>query len=152
MKKVIVQTLANQVVVSPTTNVIEVRSPGIQGPPGPASEQITRTAASNVGGHRIVVSDASGQVSHASNTNAAHLQKVLGISLNAASAGDPVSVLRAGAATMVGWNWNVSLPLYLAEDGLITQTPPSSGFSLIVGFAETPTSVIVRFREPIILS
>lgn len=145
--------MTDQVIVI-QSGILQVVTQGAQGPRGPAgpsAEQFVRTAATNVGGHRMVFSDANGEVSHASNLNPAHLNKVLGLSLNAASAGDPVTVLRNGSAALVGWNWDESLPLYLADDGLLTQTPPASGYSLIVGFAETPTTVFVRLREPIIL-
>jgi len=79
------------------------------------------------------------------------LGRVVGISLNAAQDGDDVEVLIFGYIEFNGWDFDITKPVYLSVDGLVTQNLPIIGFSQIVGFAESPTRLFVNLREPIIL-
>ena len=133
---------------------------GQRGPQGPTGQQgqqgisgttYTRIASGSIGGQRFVVTNGDGTVSYASNLNDSQINKVFGITLNAANDGENVNVLTFGLTEFNGWSWNTALPIFLGDNGLPTQTVPSSGFSLIVGFAETPTNIFVDLREPIYL-
>lgn len=127
---------------------------GPQGPPGPAgtgSNVVFRDASTAIGGQRLVIGTAGGEVAYADNTNSSHLGKVLGLSLNAANVGEEVEVLLFGYTEFNGWSWNTALPIFASTNGLLTQTPPTTGFSQIVGTAETATRIYFRLREPISL-
>ena len=110
---------------------------------------LTREAAADLGGHRAVVSNVDGTIDYASASNLDHLGKVLGIIVEAVLTGERVNVIRGGLLEFEGWDWDINLPVYLAENGLLTQNPSSAGFSQIVGFAESPTGLFVNLREPI---
>lgn len=113
---------------------------------------LTRVAAADLGGHRAVIANVDGTIDYASASNLLHLGKVLGIIVEAVLTGERVDVIRGGLLQFEGWDWDVDLPVYLAEDGLLTQNPSAAGFSQIVGFAESPTGLFVNLREPIQLS
>jgi hypothetical protein len=126
---------------------------GDRGPPGLSNLFFfVRVAEVNLGGHRAVVSNQDGSVNYADNTNLDHLGKVLGITTSAVTAGNEVKIIRGGLINFDGWSWDVDLPVYLATNGLLTQNPASSGFSQILGFAESPTGLFVNLREPILLT
>lgn len=128
---------------------------GAQGPAGPSGgAAISVTAASAIGGHRIVVLDDAGAPAYASNQDINHLSKVLGMTLNAANPGDTLSIVRTGDVVEPTWNWTLNLPVFLGTNGLLTQTPPSTPalFSQVVGFPITATKMFVNIREPILLS
>lgn len=110
---------------------------------------VTRVAASDLGGHRAVVANTDGTIDFASASNLQHLGKVLGIIEQAVVAGKKVNVIRGGLLEFEGFSWDINLPVYLAEDGHLSQTPSSTSFSQIVGFAESPTGLFVNLREPI---
>jgi hypothetical protein len=110
---------------------------------------LTRTAAEDLGGHRAVISNVDGTIDFADSSNLDHLGKVLGIIVRSVLAGERVEVIRGGLLEFEGWSFDINLPVYLAENGLLTQNPSIAGFSQIVGFAESPTGLFVNLREPI---
>jgi hypothetical protein len=122
------------------------------GPPGLSDRMFfVRIAAENIGGHRAVMGNLDGTISVASSSNTGHLGKVLGITIGAVVEGEETEVIRSGIIEFEGWDWNLDNPIYLSVNGLLSQTPATTGFSQIVGFAETPTKLFVNLREPILL-
>ena len=141
------------VVSTPSTRVVVLggqQGPaGAQGPQGPAGGEVPEYVAGEaLGGHRAVTL-LSGEAVYASNTTALHLGRVIGITLGAAVQGDTVQVQPSGTLIEPSWNWNTALPVYLSTNGQLTQTTPTAGFSLILGFPLTATSLYVDIREPI---
>ena len=145
--------------------VVTVVEVGFQGPAGRTGEQGIPGPAGGttfsmlgdfpLGGHRVVVPEAFGLdvfPRYASNADILHAHKVLGVTISASAANEPVFIIRNGDVTEPSWNWVPNLPVYLGDNGLLTQTPPESPalFSLIVGFPVTATKLFVSIREPII--
>lgn len=120
---------------------------GPSGPPGPIGPAggTTISAISDIAisGHRFVCAGLNGNVRYASNADETCINTVLGITIGAALAGDPLNLLRNGEIDEPSWNWLLDLPIYLGLNGFITQTPPTSPskFSLIVGFPLSATKV-----------
>lgn len=129
---------------------------GPQGPAGPAgpdgTSAVTKVAAGAIGGQRVVIGNTDGTVRYADATDLTDLGRVLGVTQTAAADGEPVNVIVRGYYEEPTWTWNTTLPLYVGSNGLITQTAPTVGFSQIIGFAETPTRIFIRMREPIALN
>jgi hypothetical protein len=122
------------------------------GPPGLSDLLfLTRIADGNIGGQRMVIGNADGTCSYAHTTNVTHIGKVLGMSNAAYLDGENVKIIREGLVEFVGWSFDVDLPIYLGINGLLTQSASATGFSQIVGFAESPTKLFVNLREPILL-
>ena len=126
---------------------------GARGPRGLSDLfYLSRIANSDLGGHRAVISNEDGTIDYADSNNVGHCGKVLGIIVKATLKGERVDVIRGGLLEFEGWSFDVNLPVYLAENGLLTQNPATQGFSQIVGFAESPTGLFVNLREPILLT
>lgn len=143
-------------VVTPALPLIEVELgiPGPPGPPGPAgAAAMNFTANGAIGGHRVLALDAANAVIYAGNDLPGTANKIIGMSLNAASPGGALNVVRSGEVIEPGWNWITTLPVYLGTNGLLTQTPPVSpaAYSLIVGFPTSATGLFLSVREPITL-
>lgn len=109
-----------------------------------------KEAGMDLGGHRVVVVDSAGRCYHGNNLNESHKGAVLGITLGAAPRGTEVSVLKFGKISMAGWSFTPGLPVYLVEDGLLSQTPPSTGFILEIGVVSEPDTIEVRIQKPIL--
>lgn len=115
---------------------VEAVELGIQGPPGPpgpigpagGTAIITRPTATAIGGHRVVVQDADGTVSYADHTTPEHADMALGLTIEAADAGAGIQILVGGETVEPSWAWDVTRPIYLGATGLLTQTPPTTGF------------------------
>lgn len=126
---------------SPSAQIVSV---GVQGPEGAAgvnAESLVLKANEAIGGHRAVVIEGSG-VSYANYDEATDLGKVLGLTTNAAVAGDDLTVVFSGTVTENSWAFNPG-PVYVGLDGMLTQTPPSTGFSQQIGIALAPNKVLV---------
>lgn len=152
-----IQILAEQAdssVLTEEVEVVEVVAEGLQGPPGPPGPggvtTHTLTAGAILGGLRVVLSGASGAV-HASADNADHAARVIGITLGAATTGNPVTVQATGRITELSWTWTPDDDIYLGLNGVLTQTiPPTAAFAQRVGYAVTPTSMWVDITEPVV--
>lgn len=127
---------------------------GAQGPIGPTGGSgLTVTAGAALGGHRVVHLDSAEKAQYASNAVAEHALITLGMTIGAATLNAPVDVLRSGDITEPSWNWTLGQPVYLADNGLITQTPPGAPalFQRIIGFPMTATKLYLSFRDPIFI-
>jgi hypothetical protein len=145
------ETIQNCTQIDTTFYLTMISSFGVPGPAG-ISDRIllSRIASGAIGGQRMVIGNANGTISYADTTNSDHLGKVLGMTDKAYSNGDPAIVVREGLIEFNGWSFDVDLPIYLGVNGVLTQSPSSSGFSQIVGFAEAPTKLFINLREPIL--
>lgn len=118
---------------------------GPPGPPGASDSRITRTAAEALSGHRVVTADVDGRLIYASNDDSAHLAAPLWVTTGAALAGDPAEAQMFGPLDELTWNWTPG-PVYLGQNGVLTQTVPAAPAALFlaqVGFATSATSVFV---------
>jgi hypothetical protein len=110
---------------------------------------VQRTAGVNLSALRAVY-ELDGLVRPLGADDAVHIDLLLGITLTAAQAGEPVNVQRLGAIEDSGWNW-VPGRVYLGANGALTQTPPASGFDLLIGSATSPTRIALNLQDPISL-
>lgn len=130
--------------------IAEQGPPGLPGEPGPAGgASVQRTAGSNLSA-LLAVYELNGMVRALSADDAAHIDLLLGITLTAAQAGEPINVQRLGAIEDPAWNW-VPGRVYLGANGALTQAPPTSGFDVLIGSAISPTRITLNLQDPISL-
>ncbi len=132
--------------------LVEVGITGPEGPEGPAGtpEQVTLVAGEALGGQRAVISS-SGQLFYADKDNPAHLGRVVGITIGAASALDTVPIQLFGELSGFS-GLTPDAPIYLSNNGVLTQTVPTTGFLQKVGVAITSTVAVIKFNPPIQLT
>lgn len=143
--------------VCPETEVLALTLlPILRGPAGPpgsgVSVSIDSTAATALGGHRLVRINASNEAGYATNTALDHCWQVVGMTAGAAASGAPVVVNLAGEVEEPSWSWTPGLPIFLGVDGQPTQVYPQSPalFALVVAVAVTATKVVMGIKQPII--
>lgn len=100
-----------------------------------------------LGGHRFIATDASGNAFHADHTNF-NLSDVVGITTHSAVPGAMVQVLTHGPIEMGSWAWTCKR-LFLGVDGGMLATPPQTGFVLTVAVPVSPTRILVKIGHPI---
>ena len=111
-----------------------------------------RVATSTISGQKIVKDTGSGSVAYADNNTAGDENRILGITQQGQNSGGTLLIQTGGPIESDIWSWTPDEPIFLGSNGNLTQTPPSGvEFTLIVGFALTPTSMFLRFREPVVL-
>lgn len=108
------------------------------------------TAAADLGGHRVVCA-VPGGVNLASSDDMNNAAAAVGLTIAAASAGDPVPVVTHGHVVEPSWSFEIG-PVYLGLAGLLTQDPPVTGCVLRVGRATAPTVLLVDLDEPYFLA
>lgn len=102
----------------------------------------------NIGGHRVVVLDG-GKAIYADKDTPGHINKVYGISIGAGSIGQNVTIRTYGKLEEVTWNWIPDRLIFLGNNGLLTQTPPTTGFRCPVAFPLTSTVIHIDIKESI---
>lgn len=118
----------------------------------PEGKLMIKIAAENVGGHRIVTIDSVGNILHADSDLILDGKKAIGMTTQSALAGSQCIIAISGdEVTEPSWAWDTSKPIYLGDNGVMTQTAPTVGFVLIVGVVLSPTSIRVRIEMPIFL-
>ena len=55
------------------------------------------------------------------------LSRYAGVTRMATVIGDPIDVVRSGLMTENGWTWTPNAPVFIAADGVLTQTQPAYG-------------------------
>ncbi len=73
----------------------------------------------------------------------------VGVAQQAGNPGGSIAVVSYGPITDTSFNWALNQPIFLGATGALTQTPPSSGVSLIVGFPLSASEMFVRPQPPI---
>lgn len=141
------------VVVEDEQRSVSVGSPGPQGVPGASGTgALVQIAAVDIGGHRVLRSAGAGTVNYASNSEPLHGDDTIGMSANAAMAGQEVTVVTSGAVSFNGWAWQAGKPVFLATSGQLTQTPPdpdTTAFAQVIGHASDSQTVFVAVEPPI---
>ena len=118
--------------------------PGPPGPIGPAGDAPSIVAAVDLGGHRVIAANADGEGVYADQSDNTALA-VQGISVGAAVAGDSCVVVRGGALAYPASGLTPDLQIFLGASGLMTQTPPATGWLKQVGFAIDADTISVEF-------
>ena len=106
---------------------------GAQGQPGPAGGvTFTLIAGEDLGGHRIVVVNDSGQAIYADPSNTDHAFRLAGMTTGAVSSAGAATIQGAGEIIEPSWSWTPGIPVFLGPNGTLTQTAPTTGLSIIV--------------------
>lgn len=109
------------------------------------------TAGENLGGGRAIVLETDGLAYYLDHTKAAHAHTFIGVTTGAVSSGGVVQLARAGTRVSdSGWNF-VSGPVFAINPGIVTQTPPTSGFNLIIGGAISTDEIFIKPENPVFL-
>jgi hypothetical protein len=140
-----------EVMVPAAPQIVEVIVPGPQGPAGDTT--ITLPAGAVVSGHRVIAWE-SGEARHADPTVLSDARRVIGVSLNAALSGAPVTVRQSGLVVDASLALTPGLPVYLGANGTLTQIPPAApaaAYALRIGSALAADTLLVRISQPISL-
>lgn len=156
IKKPVTVTVKKQDAIS--IKMIQRGLSGEKGEAGDAAAANTTnayTAGENLSALKLVCIDTtSGELFLADSVDVGTSYTVIGMTLNAVNAGEQPNILFEGPYIDSGWSWNMAsdVSLFLGANGLITQTPPTSGYLLRVGFATSSQSIFLHLSEPVILT
>lgn len=109
-------------------------------------QESTYTAGQALSALRAVYAD--GDVYYANHADLATIN-VVGITTNAASPGDTVTVQTSGALSDGSWSWTPG-PIYVGSNGALTQIAPVVGYLMEVARAVSATDIVINLQQPII--
>lgn len=110
-------------------------------------------AGETLSGHTVVVTDVLGNAVHANATDLSHISGVIGITLGAAAAGYPASIAVEGQViTEPTWSWPIRAAIFFTAQGVLTTSPPPTGFVQQVAVATAPTAIMVQIQSPIVIT
>ena len=121
---------------------------GEQGPPGSDLSVMDVQAGETIHGRRVIRM-VDGLAYHPDLLNNEHALQVLGIALAASVTGASFPVRTSGPVYDAGWNWDPGY-VYCSTDGVLTQSPPSTGWLQRVGRVINPTTFNVDIDTPFI--
>jgi len=112
--------------------------------PNGSQTQITAIAAEAIGGQRIVSLNSDGKAIYPTDYSSA-----IGITTGAVELGATATIITSGQITETSWSWTPNMPLFLSDNGLMTQTAPVTGELVQIGWAITSTTIFLKIN-PII--
>lgn len=119
---------------------------------GESPTHYTKTAINQpIGGHRVVVAVGETGCDYADKQDESHCDRVVGITTNAAAQNGICIIAQKGDITHSSWNWQVNEPVFVGSNGLLTQTPPSTGFHQQFAVALTATTLYIDIHPAILL-
>jgi len=134
-----------------TTVVVAGQSgpPGPRGNPGVAGTQFELSTSGAMSALRIVWEDADGLVHVLDKDDGDHITLIAGLTITATATAGDVTVQRAGPVDDDAWEWVASGPIWLGDSGIPTQTPPTTGYDVQIGYAVSPTRIYLDIQPPI---
>lgn len=124
--------------------------PGPPGIPGPAGGQVLqRKAGMAISALVAVYEDLLGEVWPADPDVESDVLALLGVTVSAAQAGQPINVQRMGHIDDDSWQWHPKGRIFLDQEGRLTQQVPQSGYDVLIGVALSPTRLLLNIQDPI---
>ena len=109
--------------------------------------QITATALTALSYPNIVCLNSSGQAYYPDLTNPVDVSSIIGVTLNAAAIGAPVTIAISYQFTSGAWSWTTGRLFCALSGGGFVQTPPATGAIVEVARALNPTTIMVRLGQ-----
>lgn len=122
-------------------------APGERGATGPSGRTLTKTAGETIPDWRAVILDTNGQFRLADPSNPTHRQRVVGVVPYGGSGLATLVAQTAGDVTGPASNFNPAAALFVGSGGLLTSTPPASGWRQIVATAVSSSQIVVALGE-----
>lgn len=112
---------------------------------------IQAPASASLSALRAVILTDAGQLAYASSDNQSHAFRFAGVLPYSASQGDIAAAYRMGEIADAVWNWARGSPVFLGNNGQLTQTAPTTGFLLVVGTPKSTNTLVLQPSDPIFL-
>lgn len=124
--------------------------PGPPGIPGPAGGQVLqRLAGMDTSALLVVYEDLFGSVWPADPDAESDVLALLGVTVSAATSGQPINVQRMGFIDDAAWQLQPGKRVFLGGQGRLTQEPPQAGYDVLIGMAITSTRLLLNIQDPI---
>lgn len=108
-------------------------------------------AAAALSGHRAVKSTSAGKIDYPDISTLGDGLAVIGITTGAISSGAVGQVQLSGRMDEPSWTWTPALPIYVDDNGVLTQSLPTGNWILQIAVALKATAIVIEPRTVISL-
>lgn len=115
------------------------------------AQTLVRIAGADLSGHRVVYPTSGGRVLYASQSETSWPIRPLWLTTGAAMEGQNVTVVQEGFVEESSWHWSIG-PVFLGNDGQMTQVMPTTGLLVVLGWATTGSRLVYDPELPIVLA
>jgi len=119
---------------------------------GGSSNTVSLKAAEALSGFRVVYQGGPGQVRFVDPTTPTRAFLPLGVTTASSTAGASIPVQVSGLLSVGASIFTPGLPVWCGAGGVLTQTAPAAGVSIMVGLAVTPTQLVVAPQPPVLIT
>ena len=105
-------------------------------------------AGENITALRALRKEADGLVYIADSSNVSHMTHVYGISRQSVSIGTDLNVIIFGEFIDTGLLFAGEIPIFINGAGVLSTTPPSTGFIIDLGYMSDANTMFVNIQEP----
>lgn len=116
---------------------------------GGGVQTIVRAAGQTISALRIVYE--SQQLARLVDPSSQSVFQALGLALTSGSTGAQITIQTQGFVDDSSWSWTEG-HVWCGANGILTQTPPTSGWDFIIGFATSATRLYIDLNEPVLLA
>lgn len=106
---------------------------------------IDLVAGEALSGHRAVAISPAGFAVYASSDTAGAAP--IGVTTGAAASGAPITVQLYGVMTEFSWSWDLSRPVFLGVNGILTQNPVPTGQIASIGTPLSVNTVLIEIES-----
>lgn len=117
------------------------------GPKGDSGNTVVCKASTPIGGQRVVSLNYDNEAEYPLD-----FSRAIGITKHAAVKGDNLTIQTSGLMYESSWDWIPERAIYFSMDGVLTQTVPTSGTILQIGFTVSAKEIFIKIGTPINLS
>lgn len=121
--------------------------PGERGPAGPSGRTLTKLAGQNIPNWCAVILDGADMFRLADPSNPAHRQRVVGVVPEGVLSTFATIAQTAGDVKGPEGGFAANAPLFVGAGGILTPTPPASGWRQIVATAVSSNQIVVALGE-----
>lgn len=100
----------------------------------------------------LTIDTTTGKAIYADKDTSGHCNRILGVSYTSGLINESITVITKGEMTDNSWAWDLTKPVFLGSNGVLTQTSPTTGFRVIIGFPISATMLNIQISEGIIKS
>jgi hypothetical protein len=105
---------------------------------------LNKIAAVPLNAYKLMTTDSNGQAVYADAATPAHVNRIIGLSITAASAGGTVRIQSSGQITNQGWLLPTGATLYAGLNGDLSIDSTVGAFSQIVGYVMSPNTIFLQ--------
>lgn len=113
-------------------------------------QPLSGVAGTTLSALRVVVLSDDYELIYADSTNLDHAFSALGITTQAFNVATPASAVTRDRVSDSSWNWDIRKPIWLGQEGQLTQIFPTTGFERQVAQVLSPTDILFCAEEAIV--